>query len=105
MSFMFRNKEIEKRKNRLSLHELRLGLDVISLSDDPFVLLAEKAEIIANQSVRFCEGLKIYWHGGLSEWIFDFPMTQKSASRCLADWMTRDWFVAKFRLPKGVLQK
>lgn len=91
------------KKQKLPLHELRLGLDVISLSDDPFVLLAEKAEIIASQSIRFCEGLKIYWHGGLSEWIFDFPMNKKIASRCLADWLTQDWFIAKFRLPKGVL--
>lgn len=84
-------------KKELPLHELRLGLDVIAFSDDPFVLLAEKAEIIAKQSLRYCEGLKIYWHGSLSEeWLFDFPMTQKTASRCLADWLTHDWFMARF---------
>ena len=84
---------------KLPLHELRLGLDVISLSEDPYVLLAEKAEIIANQTIRFCEGLKIYWHGGLDEWLFDFPMNQKTASRCLADWLTCDWFLLRLKCP------
>lgn len=93
------------KRNKIPLHELRLGSDVIALSDDPFVLLAEKAEIIAKQSLRYCEGLKIYWHGSMTEWLFDFPMSQKTASRCLVDWMTRDWFIAKFHLPKGVLFK
>ena len=43
-----------KKKQKFPLYELRLGLDVIALSDDPFILLAEKAEIIAKQSIRFC---------------------------------------------------
>lgn len=91
-------------KNKLPLHELRIGLDVIALSDDPYLLLAEKAEIIANQSIRFCEELKIYWRGGLGVWAYDFPMSKKSASRCLCDWLSTDWFKARFYFPVRFLK-
>lgn len=92
-------------KNKFPLHELRLGLDVIALSDDPFILLAEKAEIIAKQSIRFCEDLKIFWHGGLDVWIYDFPMSKKSASRCLCNWLSSDWFKACFQFPRELVNR
>lgn len=66
------------------LHELRLGLDIIALADDPNTLLDIKADIIANQKIRFCEGLEIFFDGR-KRWVFDIPFTQNSARKWIAD--------------------
>ena len=71
-------------KKKSLIHELRLGLDVIALADDPNTLLDIKADIIANQSIRFCEGLEIYIDGR-THWVFDIPFTQNSARNWIAD--------------------
>lgn len=66
------------------LHELRLGLDIIALADDPNTLLDIKADIIAGQKIRFCEGLEIYYDGR-THWVFDVRFTQNTARKWIAD--------------------
>ena len=63
-------------------HELRLGLDIIALSDDVDALLWIKADIISKQSIRYCEGLKI-WFEGRVPWLLDENFTQKTAKKYL----------------------
>lgn len=71
-------------KKETPLHELRLGLDVIALSDSCEQLLFLKAKIIFENSIRFCEGLTIHFCGR-ERWIFDKDFNKKTASRYLSD--------------------
>lgn len=64
------------------LHELRLGLDIIALSDDIDALLWIKADIISKQSIRYCEGLKI-WFEGREPFLLDENFNQKTAKKYL----------------------
>lgn len=63
--------------------ELRYFQVVLSWSKDPVELWFEKCSMIVKSSVRYPEGLKIYYDN--FEWLFDYLPTREQASRELAE--------------------
>ena len=63
--------------------ELRYFQEILSWSSDPVELWLEKCRMIVESSVRYPEGLKIYFDN--FEWLFDYLPTRAQASRELVE--------------------
>lgn len=65
------------------MFELRYFQVVLFWSKDPVELWFDKCRMIVESSVRYPEGLKIYFNN--FEWLFDYLPTREQASRELAE--------------------